>query len=194
MKLIIASNNEHKIHEIKTILQGRFDVILSLNEANIHCNPDENGETFAENALIKATAIGKMTDCAVLADDTGLRVDALNGEPGVMSARYAENHDNAKNRAKLLEKLKGTTDRSAHFSTAIALLLPDGKIITAEGRVDGYVLEREDGTNGFGYDSLFYCYELGKSFGRATEQEKNSVSHRARALKNLLEKIEKEYD
>lgn len=189
MKLIIASNNEHKIKEIKSILQGEFDAILSLKEAGIACDPIENGKTFLENALIKVNEIAKHTACAVLADDTGLCVDALNGEPNVMSARYAGNHDNEKNRAKLLENLTGVTNRSAHFSTAVALKYPNGEIITAEGRVDGYILECEDGTNGFGYDSLFYCTELGKSFGMATDEEKNLVSHRARALKNLLLKI-----
>ena len=190
MNLIIASNNEHKIKEIKTILQVHFDVILSLKEAKIDCNPEENGKTFLDNAIIKANEIAKHTTFAVLSHDTGLCVDALNGEPGVMSARYAGNHDNAKNRAKLLRALQNKGNRSAHFSTAVALRYPNGEIVTAEGRVDGYILEREDGTNGFGYDSLFYCTELGKSFGVATEAEKNSVSHRARALKNLLTAID----
>lgn len=189
MNLIIASNNEHKIKEIKSILQGRFDVILSLKEANIDCDPVENGKTFLENALIKVNEIAKRTAYAVLADDTGLCVDALNGEPGVMSARYAGNHDNAKNRAKLLECLKTANNRSAHFSTAVVLRYPNGAIVTAEGRVDGYILEQEDGSNGFGYDSLFFCNELNKSFGSATEAEKNAVSHRARALKHLLDKL-----
>lgn len=186
MNLIIASNNEHKIKEIKAILQGSFDVILSLKEANIDCDPDENGETFIDNAIIKVNELAKHTTYAVLADDTGLCVDALNGEPGVKSARYAGDHDNAKNRAKLLARLANTDNRAAHFNTAVALRYPNGDIVTAEGRVDGYILKSEDGKNGFGYDSLFYCTELGKSFGKATDAEKNSVSHRSRALKNLL--------
>lgn len=189
MNLIIASNNEHKIREIKTILQGRFDQILSLKEANIVCDPEENGKTFLENALIKANEIARHTDCAVLADDTGLCVDALGGKPGVNSARYAGDHDNAKNRAKLLNELSGIDNRSAHFSTAVVLRYPNGVTVTAEGIVDGRILEQEDGENGFGYDSLFFCTELNKSFGTASEQEKNSVSHRARALKNLLAAI-----
>lgn len=190
MNLIIASNNEHKISEIKTILNGHFDRMLSLKEAGINCDPEENGKTFLENALIKVNEIAKHTRCAVLADDTGLCVDALNGEPGVKSARYAGDHDNAANRAKLLKELNGHTNRSAHFATAIALRYPDGKVITAQGRVDGYILEHEDGANGFGYDSLFFCIEIGKSFGEASNSEKNSVSHRGRALQNLLKAIE----
>lgn len=192
MKLIIASNNQHKIKEIKTILQDKFDEILSLDEAEIHCDPEENGATFTENAIIKVNEIAKYCNSAILADDTGLCVDALNGEPGVHSARYAGNHENASNRQKLLKKLHGASNRSAHFETAVVLRLPDGKIISANGRVDGYILESEHGNNGFGYDSLFYSTELRKSFGEATEEEKNSVSHRARALKNLLDAIEKQ--
>lgn len=186
MQLIIASNNEHKIQEIKSILKGRFDSMLSLKEAGINCDPEENGATFLENALIKANAIAKHTVCAVLADDTGLCVDALNGEPGVKSARYAGDHDHAKNRKKLIEKLNGITNRSAYFCTAVALRYPDGRVVTAQGQVDGYILQYEEGANGFGYDSLFFSTDLNKSFGIATEEEKNAVSHRARALSNLL--------
>lgn len=188
--LLIASNNEHKIAEIKTILNGCFDKIISLKEAGINCDPDETGENFYENALIKANAVaGSARGCAVLADDTGLCVNALNGEPGVYSARYGGDHDSAKNRKKLLENLQQKSDRSAYFQTAVVLRYPDGKIITADGRVDGRILEVETGDNGFGYDCIFYCDELGKSFGNATEAEKNSVSHRSRALRNLLKKL-----
>lgn len=188
--LLIASNNEHKIAEIKTILNGCFDKIISLKEAGINCDPEETGENFYENALIKANAVaGFARGCAVLADDTGLCVNALNGEPGVYSARYCGDHDSAKNRKKLLENLQQKTDRSAYFKTAVVLRYPDGKIITADGRVDGRILEAETGDNGFGYDCIFYCDELGKSFGNATEAEKNAVSHRSRALRNLLKKL-----
>ena len=192
MNLIIASNNEHKIKEIKTILKDRFDIMLSLKEAGISCDPEESGKTFLDNALIKANEIAKHTTYAVLADDTGLCVDALNGEPGVKSARYAGDHDHAKNRARLLKCLQGESDRSAHFTTAVVLKYPDGKIITAEGRVDGKILEQEDGTNGFGYDSVFYSTYLIKRVGIASDEEKNTVSHRARALHYLLSAISKE--
>ncbi len=187
--LVIASNNQHKIAEIKTLLNGYFDVILSLAEADINCNPDENGTTFMQNALIKVNEVAKHTTHAVIADDTGLCVNALNGAPGVKSARYAGNHDNAKNRDKLLYELFNKTDKSAYFATAVALRYPNGEIITAEGSVEGYIISQEKGSNGFGYDSIFYCTDLGKTFGEASEEEKNSVSHRARALNNLLSKI-----
>ena len=184
--LVIASNNQHKIAEIKTLLNGYFDVILSLAEADINCNPDENGTTFMQNALLKVNEVAKHTTHAVIADDTGLCVNALNGAPGVKSARYAGNHDNAKNRDKLLYEL---FNKSAYFATAVALRYPNGEIITAEGSVEGYIISQEKGSNGFGYDSIFYCTDLGKTFGEASEEEKNSVSHRARALNNLLSKI-----
>lgn len=187
--LVIASNNQHKIAEIKTLLNGYFDVILSLAEANIKCDPEENGTTFMQNALIKVNEVAKHTTHAVIADDTGLCVNTLNGAPGVKSARYAGNHDNAKNRDKLLHELFNKTDKSAYFATTVALRYPNGEIITAEGSVQGYIISQEKGSNGFGYDSIFYCTDLGKTFGEASEEEKNSVSHRARALNNLLSKI-----
>lgn len=190
MKLLIASNNQHKIDEIKQILGNKFEQILSLSEAGIVCDPEENGKTFLDNALIKVRAVAKLTDMPVLGDDTGLCVDALNGAPGVHSARFAGDHDNAKNRAKLLYELEDKTNRKAHFSTAVALLYPDGRLVTAEGRVDGEILHTEVGANGFGYDSLFYCNEIGKTFAEATAEEKNAVSHRGRALQNLANKLE----
>lgn len=190
MKLLIASNNQHKIDEIKQILGNKFEQILSLSEAGIVCDPEENGKTFLDNALIKVRAVAKLTDMPVLGDDTGLCVDALNGAPGVHSARFAGDHDNAKNRAKLLYELQDETNRKAHFSTAVALLYPDGRLVTAEGRVDGEILHTEVGANGFGYDSLFYCSEIGKTFAEATAEEKNAVSHRGRALQKLAEKLQ----
>ncbi|MCM1534102.1 MAG: RdgB/HAM1 family non-canonical purine NTP pyrophosphatase [Corallococcus sp.] len=192
MKLLVASNNKHKIKEIKSILKNYFDEIQGLEEANVICNPDEDGETFYDNALIKAREAAKYAaNCAVLADDTGLCVDALNGMPGIYSARYASEHDSAANRKKLLRELTDVTDRSAHFETVTVLLLPTGDILCSAGRADGYILEKEDGTNGFGYDGIFFSTELNKSFGQASDIEKNAVSHRARALNNLIELLRK---
>lgn len=187
-KIVAATNNAHKLAEIKSILQDKFDVI-SLDEAGIRCDPQENGETFLHNALIKAHAAAEHTPLPVLADDTGLCVDALGGLPGVHSARFAGDHDNAQNRKKLLQMMTGTTNRKAHFTCVVVLRYPDGKTIHAEGRVDGEILTEARGNNGFGYDSLFFCTELGKTFAEATEEEKNAVSHRGRALHNLLEKL-----
>ena len=189
MNLLIASNNKHKIEEIREILAGKFENIFCLADLGIVCDPEETGKTFLENATIKANAVGNIANMAVLADDTGLCVDALGGKPGVNSARYAGNHDNAANRRKLLAELAGIKNRAAHFESAVVLLYPDGTTVHACGRVDGYILEQEDGTNGFGYDSLFFCTELNKSFGVATAEEKNALSHRGRALQALLAKI-----
>lgn len=189
MKLLIASNNQHKIDEIKQILNGKFDEIISLSESGITCDPDENGANFYENALIKAEAIAQYTDCTVLADDTGLCVNCLDGRPGINSARYAGNHDHAANRAKLLQEMRNATDRSAYFTTVVILRYPNGQILCGTGCVDGRILTEECGTNGFGYDSLFYCNELQKSFAEASADEKNAVSHRGRALQDLLNQL-----
>ena len=189
MKLLIASNNQHKIEEIKAVLKGKFEEITTLAEAGIDCNPEENGETFLDNALIKARAVTKYTDMAVLADDTGLCVNALGGRPGVRSARYAREHDSAANRRKLLSELENATDRTAYFQTVVVLLYPDGSYVVGQGRVYGQILKEEQGDNGFGYDSIFYSDELHKTFGQATTAEKLAVSHRSRALCDLLSKL-----
>lgn len=190
MKLAIATNNQHKLQEIRAILGDSFEELLSLKDLGLDVDVEETGTTLEENALIKARAILALSGIATLADDTGLMVDALNGAPGVYSARYAgEEHDDAKNRALLLKNLDGVKDRSAHFATVIALCYPDGKTLTATGRVNGEILLSERGTEGFGYDSLFFSTELGKTFAEATQAEKNSVSHRGRALRAMLELV-----
>lgn len=190
MKLAIATNNQHKLQEIRAILGESFEELLSLKDLGIDVDVEETGTTLEENALIKARAILALSGIATLADDTGLMVDALNGAPGVYSARYAgEEHNDAKNRALLLKNLDGVKDRSAHFATVIALCYPDGKTLTASGRVNGEILLSERGTEGFGYDSLFFSTELGKTFAEATQAEKNSVSHRGRALRAMLELV-----
>ncbi len=187
MKLIIASNNKHKITEIKTIIGEWFDEVLSQEEAGFFDEVEETGETFSENSYIKASAIAdKFQGYATIADDSGLMVDALDGEPGVYSARYCGEHGNdKKNNDLLLVKLKGVENRTARFVSAITLILPDGKVLSSEGTVEGVILEREQGTGGFGYDPLFLSVELNKTFGEATAEEKNKVSHRARALQSL---------
>lgn len=185
-KLIVASNNKGKIAEIKQILTN-YEVV-SLKECGIDVDVEETGTTFAENAYIKAKAIFDMTGVATLADDSGLMVDALGGEPGVYSARYAGGHDDKANNAKLLANLQGVTDRSAKFVSAIVYIDKD-RVVNGYGEVKGTILHSEDGNGGFGYDPLFYCDEIGKSFGIATSEEKNAVSHRYRALCDLVSKL-----
>lgn len=194
MKLIVATNNAHKLKEIKSILGGEFEEILSLKEAGAELKAEENGSTFEENAIIKARGVGA-SRMAVLADDSGLCVEVLGGAPGVKSARYAsegeENADDASNRRKLLKEMEGKEERKAKFVCAVALLWGE-ELYTAEGETEGRILTDERGERGFGYDSIFYSDELGKSFGEAEEEEKNGVSHRGRALKKLLEKLKKD--
>lgn len=191
MKLAIATNNKHKLSEIRAILGDSFEELLSLSELGIDIDIEETGKTLEENALIKARTIVKLSGLAAIADDTGLMVDALDGAPGVYSARYAgEEHNDAKNREYLLKNLQGVTNRTAHFATSIALCYPDGTELLSEGRVDGEILHEERGSEGFGYDSLFYSYELGKTFAEASQAEKNTVSHRGRALRAMLNKVQ----
>ena len=186
--IVFATNNSHKLQEVRDIVGNNCEV-KSLAEIGCHDDIPETAETLEGNALIKARWVKERYGYDCFADDTGLEVKVLGGAPGVKSARYAGNHDNAKNRDKLLHELFNKTDKSAYFATAVALRYPNGEIITAEGSVEGYIISQEKGSNGFGYDSIFYCTDLGKTFGEASEEEKNSVSHRARALNNLLSKI-----
>lgn len=184
-KVVAATGNKHKLEEFRAILSA-WEVV-SAAEAGFFDDVEETGKTFAENARIKAVAVCNATGLPALADDSGLCVTALGGAPGVYSARYSGGGDK-ENREFLLKNLRGAEDRSAYFESAIALAFPDGKTIEAQGRTYGKILLEEDGENGFGYDSLFFSDDLNKSFGRATEEEKNSVSHRGRALR-ALEKL-----
>ena len=188
-KLVVASGNKGKLKEIREILKDRYDVV-SMAEVGFNGDIEETGETFYENALIKAKAVSKACGCDALADDSGLCVNALGGAPGVYSARFAGEHGNDKlNRKVLLEKLGGVTDRRAEFVSSVILYKKDGTYLSGEGRTTGNIGYTEEGENGFGYECIFVSDDLGKSFGLATDDEKNSVSHRARALKDLLKKL-----
>ncbi|MDI4584571.1 RdgB/HAM1 family non-canonical purine NTP pyrophosphatase [Oenococcus sp. UCMA 14587] len=190
-RIIFATKNRGKSQEVASILDGRFD-LLDLNHLSDIPEIIENGSTFLENAEIKAKTIAKLypTDL-VMAEDTGLCIDALNGRPGIYSARYAGDHNDKANIEKVLKELKGLPieKRSAHFTTVIVLLGLKKEII-AKGISEGIILDHQEGKDGFGYDPIFYSPELEKSFGRASEREKDSVSHRAKALKDLISQIE----
>lgn len=190
-KLVVASGNAHKLREIAEIF---FDCeILSQKDAGFDEDVEETGKTFAENAVIKAAAAAKALNLPCLADDSGLCVDALGGAPGVFSARYSGGHGNdAENRKLLLKNMQGKTDRRANFTCAMALVFPDGRKVLVEGKTYGNILLEEVGTGGFGYDPLFESEDLKKSFGVATSEEKNAVSHRGRALKLMREKLKEE--
>lgn len=187
MKLLIASNNRGKVREIRDILAGKFDEILSLADAGLDIDVVEDGTTFFENALKKAKEVCEASGLWSLADDSGLCVEALGGAPGVYSARFAGAHgDDEANINLLLEKLRGKEDRRAKFVSSVVLYRPDGSYLSALGEARGIILEARVGKGGFGYDPVFYSEDLGKSFGEATAEEKNGVSHRFRALTALL--------
>ena len=193
MKLIIASNNAHKLSEIRAILGSHFGEILSMWEAGIEHETIEDGETFLQNAEKKAREIAEISGCYALADDSGLCVDALGGAPGIFSARFAGVHgdDEANNRL-LLEKLSGLTNRGAHYTCAMALVWPDGRILTAEGYLYGEIGTERRGSNGFGYDPLFVLPERGCTTAELSPEEKNAISHRANALHELVKQLEAE--
>jgi XTP/dITP diphosphohydrolase len=178
--ITIASNNEGKLREIGEILGVK---VQTLSQAGIVSNPDEDGNSLKENALIKAAAAKKFTENPVIADDTGLFINALGGEPGVNSARYAEP---GHRREKVLKLLDGVSDRSAYFETVICYI--DDNVHFFTGRVDGNITTENRGENGFGYDSIFE-YE-GKTFAEMTDEEKNTISHRKRALEKLKKYLE----
>ena len=191
MKLIIASNNKDKIIEIKAILSEFFDDIVSLREAGIEHETVEDGISFMQNARKKATEIAELSGCCSIADDSGICVDALGGAPGIFSARFCGHHgDDAENNRMLLEKMKDKPDRRAHYTCAIALAFPDGQIIEAEDYFYGEIAYDEKGENGFGYDPLFYLPEYGCTSAQISPEEKNRISHRAKALKSLVKKLQ----
>ncbi len=196
MKLIIASNNKNKIAEIKKILSPWFEEILSMREAGVEAEVEEDGKTFEENALKKASEIQKLLPgCAVLSDDSGLEVDALGGEPGVYSARYAGGHgDDLANNQKLLKNLENTPDdaRTARFVCAVALVREGKAPIVLRGESEGVILRAPRGTGGFGYDPLFYVPRFQKTYSELTPDEKNADSHRGRALRKLHEVLQGE--
>lgn len=184
-KILFATNNEHKVMEVRKIFDS--DKIISLKEAGIDIDVEETGSTFEENALIKARTIYNLVNMPVLADDSGLTVNALNGRPGIYSARYAGVHgDDKANYMKLINELKGVSDRRAEYNCVVAFICYQGEFIS-EGKVEGEILLGPSGNEGFGYDPIFYSYELKKSFGNATIDEKNLVSHRFRAVRGLKE-------
>lgn len=195
MKLIIASNNKHKIIEIKQILGKYFDTILSLNEAGIDHETIEDGNTFLENANKKATEIAEISGCFSIADDSGLCVDALDGAPGIYSARYCGYHgDDEANNDLLIKNLTNESNKSAHYTCAIVLAAPNGKTFSAEDYMYGEIILERQGNNGFGYDPIFFLPEYNKTVAEITPEEKNKISHRAKALVALLEKLENDSD
>ena len=191
-KIIFATTNTGKIKEIKEILAD-FDVeVFSMEEMNINTDVEENGTTFEENSLIKARAISKLTGLPALADDSGLEVDYLNGEPGIYSARYlGRDTDYDYKNNYIIDKLKDAKDneRSARFVCVISLVLPDGREFIKKGVMEGRIGYEIKGENGFGYDPIFYLPEYGKTSAEISGEEKNKISHRGKALRAMKELI-----
>lgn len=184
--IVVASGNKHKIEEIKAIFGGVN--LITMSEAGFTDDIAETGKTFKENALIKAQAVHNALNCAVIADDSGLCVDALDGAPGVYSARFSGG-DSAANRKLLLKRMEGISHRRARFECCVCYISESGKVLFGEGATEGRILFEEIGGNGFGYDSLFFSDDLQMTFAEASESLKNSVSHRGRALNDLRGKL-----
>ena len=185
--IVAASGNAGKIREISEILNDYR--VISCKELGFTDDIEETGKTFYDNALIKAETVAKALNMPALADDSGLCVTALSGAPGVYSARYSGTGTDEGNIDKLLKETENVSDRSAKFVSAVVVYYPDGKIVSAQGETFGEILRVRRGNGGFGYDPVFYSYDLKKSFGEASAEEKNSVSHRARALAELRKKL-----
>ena len=194
-KIIFATQNEGKLEEIKAILDDPEMDIISMKEAGIRIPIEETGETFEENARIKARAVAAKCDCIVLADDSGLEIDYLGKEPGVYSARYAgEDTPYSIKNQMLLNRLKGIAkeQRTARFVCAIAAALPDGRVLTTRGTMEGYIGLAPAGENGFGYDPIFQVPEYDCSSAELTMEQKNELSHRGKALRAMKAELEKE--
>lgn len=193
MKVVLASKNAHKLKEISKITE-KFDMELVLeSQLGVDIDVEETGSTFEENSFIKAEAVMKATGLPALADDSGIAVDALNGEPGIYSARYGfdQSLDDWGRLELLLKNTEQVPDssRQAQFVCVITLVTPEGQVIQARGEAHGELLRQPAGEGGFGYDPIFYYPPLGKSFAELSPEEKNQVSHRAQALKLFYEKL-----
>ena len=190
MKLVLATNNEDKVKEIKAILGSKFEKIYTLKELNISHETVEDGKDFYENSYKKAHEICEIAKMPTLADDTGLCIDALDGAAGLYSARFAGlDHNYLKNNEKVIELLKGVKDRSCHFITVATICFPDGKKLVAEGKAFGHIIEEFKEQKGFGYDPIFYVPEFGMTTAQMDPEQKNQISHRGKALRAMVEKL-----
>ncbi len=190
MRFLVATNNQGKLKEFNQILGELGIECVSLRDLGITADVEETGTTFLENALLKAKEIYHIAKIPTISDDSGLMVDALGGEPGVYSARYAgEPTDDQRNMDKLLANLKEEPNRTARFKSVIAAVFSEDDVVVAEGECEGVIIDEKRGENGFGYDPIFYVESLGKTFSEMTDAEKNSLSHRGNAIRNLKEQL-----
>ena len=193
-RIVFATGNAGKVKEIRMIMEDVGMEVISMKEAGISVDIEEDGSTYEQNALLKARAVAAYTDDIVMADDSGLEIDYLNKEPGVFSARYMgeDTSYHIKNN-NLIERLSGVPEeqRTARFVCAIAAVLPDGKELTTRATIEGSIGYEEKGENGFGYDPIFYVPEFGKTTAELSEEEKNQISHRGKALQLMKEELKK---
>ena len=196
-RIVFATGNAGKVKEIQMIMEDTGMEVLSMKEAGISVDIEENGTTYEENALIKAREVAKYTDAIVMADDSGLEIDYLNKEPGILSARYlGEDTSYRIKNQNLIDRLDGVPDekRTARFVCAIAAVLPDGRELTTRATIEGRIGYEEKGSHGFGYDPIFYVPQFGKTTAELTEEEKNQVSHRGKALRFMKEELKRYED
>ena len=190
MKFVLATQNPKKKEELAAILADLGVEIVTEEELGVHVEVEETGETFGQNAALKAKAVMEATGLPAIGDDSGLCVDALNGGPGVYSARYGgEGLSDANRCALVLDSLRGKTDRRAHFETAVVAAFPNGEWIAGRGRCDGTIAFAPMGTGGFGYDPIFFITDARKTFAQMTAEEKAAISHRGNALRAFKEKL-----
>ena len=195
LEIVIATNNPNKVEEYRQMFASISNIkLFSLKDEKIHIEIEENGKTFKENSLIKAEAISKFTDKFVLADDSGLEIEALDNFPGIYSARFMEGRPYKEKWAAIFEMLKNKENKNAQFHCAITFITPAKEKYVFEGIEKGYITEKIEGENGFGYDPIFFSNSLNKTFGNATEEEKNAVSHRGKAFSQLLEFIKNNFN
>lgn len=195
LEIVIATNNPNKVEEYRQMFASISNIkLFSLKDENIHIEIEENGKTFKENSLIKAETISKFTNKFVLADDSGLEIEALDNFPGIYSARFMEGRPYKEKWAAIFEMLKNKENKNAQFHCAITFITPTKEKYVFEGIEKGYITENIEGENGFGYDPIFFSNSLNKTFGNATEEEKNAVSHRGKAFSQLLEFIKNNFN
>lgn len=193
-RIVFATGNAGKVKEIQMIMADMGMEVVSMKEAGITIDIEEDGKTYEENAMIKAQAVAACTDAIVMADDSGLEIDYLNKEPGIYSARYmGEDTPYSVKNNNLIERLAGVPDeqRTARFVCAIAAVLPDGTELTTRATIEGRIGYEEKGSNGFGYDPIFYVPQFGKTTAELTEEQKNQVSHRGKALELMKKELKK---
>lgn len=192
MTVVLASKNQGKLKELSAML-GELDIQVVLqSDVGVDLDVEETGTTFAENALLKAKAVMEATGMVAIADDSGLCVDALDGAPGVYSARFGGCETDAQRVNLMLEKMAGVENRNAHFVSNITCCFPDGKVVSAEGTCPGTITTQPAGEGGFGYDPIFYYEPLGKTFSELSARDKNKISHRSVALKRFCDRLKKE--